>query len=77
MAAADDAAGVTASIEVYSGRGIISWDMTPQERTELVSLIQKLPQVELKKIPSEGYVLIKTTAIHHFHTHRSMYSQTG
>jgi len=59
MAAADDAAGVTASIEVYSGRGIISWDMTPQERTELVSLIQKLPQVELKKIPSEGYVLIK------------------
>jgi hypothetical protein len=56
---ASGAAKVAASIEVYSGRGIVQWDMTPQEKSELASRIQKLPAVQLKKIPSEGYVVIR------------------
>lgn len=53
------AARVSASIEVYSGRGTVKWDMTSSEVSELATRMQKLPAVQVKKIPTEGYVLIK------------------
>jgi hypothetical protein len=56
---ADNAARVVASIEVYSGRGSVQWDMTPQELSQLSARVHALPTVQIKKIPSEGYVLIK------------------
>jgi hypothetical protein len=59
MGFAVGAAKVTASIEVYSGRGTVQWDMTPSELSELAMRIQKLPAVQLKKIPTESYVVIK------------------
>lgn len=50
---------VAASIEVYSGRGTVQWDMTPAELSELTARIQNLPSVQLKKIPADSYVSIK------------------
>ena len=53
------ASKVVASINVYSGRGTVQWNMTSSELTDLVARMQKLPSVQVKKVPTEGYVLIK------------------
>lgn len=50
---------VSASIMLYSGRGTVEWDMTGEEFSELSGRIQKLPPVQLRRIPAEGYVVIK------------------
>jgi hypothetical protein len=50
---------VVASIEVYSGRGVVQWNMTQAEMSNLAARIQGLPAVQLKRIPTEGYVVIK------------------
>lgn len=58
IVSADADSRVSASIEVYSGRGTVDWNMTAQEIMELAGRIQKLSPVQLKKIPTEGYALI-------------------
>ena len=52
-------AKVVASIDVYSGRGTIQWNMTTTELSELTVRMQKLSVVNLKRIPTANYVLIK------------------
>ena len=52
---------ITATIDVYSGRSPVTWDMTPSEVSELKAQLEKLPPVQPKKIPTTDYVLVKNT----------------
>jgi hypothetical protein len=55
----DEGTKIWASIDLYSGRAPVSWELTPDEALKLKTRIEKLAPAQPEKIETSGYVLVR------------------
>ena len=55
----DEGTKIWASIDLYSGRAPVSWELAPDEALQLKTMIEKLAPAQPEQIETSGYVLVR------------------